>query len=141
LAFLSAAARTTGAGAKIHTAIEFETIHMEIDFDGLRFFEKCFVDDIFVTVNLVLLIGIIGLIQSHGQARSASAAFVQENPDGLNLFVAEICGDLLSGRGCNFEHVVLLTKLFYRTSLELSGLASHHSPDQSDLDVGNPVSW
>jgi hypothetical protein len=112
---------------------------MEIDFNWLRFFEECFVDDIFISVNLVLPISIIGLIQSHGQAGPASPALVQENPDGLHLFVAEICGDLLSGRRCNFEHGVLLAKLFYRMSLEASGLASYHSPDQSNLNVGNPA--
>jgi hypothetical protein len=124
LAFLSAAAGTTRAGAKIDAAIEFETVHLEIHLDGLRFFKKCFVDDVFITVNLVLLIRVIGLIQSHGQAGSASAALVQENPDGLNLFVTEICGDLLSSRCCNFEHAFLPANLIYRTSLELSGLAS-----------------
>jgi hypothetical protein len=108
LAFLSAAASTTGTDVKINAAIKFKSMHMEIDFDGLRFFKKCFVNDEFMTVNLVFLIGIIGLIQSHGQAGPASTAFVQENPDGLHLFVAKICGDLLSGRGCNFKHVVLL---------------------------------
>jgi hypothetical protein len=126
LAFLSAAAGTTGTGTKIDAAVELETIHLEIDLDRLRFFKKCFVDDVFVTVNLILLVRFIGLIQSHGQAGSASAALVQEDPDGLNLFVTEIRGDLLSGRWCNFEHVFLPANLIYRTSHELSGLASQY---------------
>jgi hypothetical protein len=133
LAFLSAAAGTTGTGPKIDSALEFKTIHVEINLDGLRFFKECFVNDVFKAVNLVLLIRIVGLIQSHGQARAASAALVQENPDGLNLFVFKICGNLLSGRWCDFEHDFLPAGFFYRMSLERSGLAhiiagSIHSP-------------
>jgi hypothetical protein len=102
LAFLITAAGASRTGIKIQTAIEFEAVHMKINFDGLRFFEKGFVNDILVPVDFVFLVCIIGLIQSHGQAGTASTAFVEKNPDGLHLFVAEIRGDLLSGRGRNF---------------------------------------
>jgi len=84
---------------------------MEIDLYGFCAFQKIFIDDILVAVHIKLLIRVIGLIQSHGQAGTASAAFVQEDPNGPDFLVLEICRNLFGGRMCYFEHDVLLKKI------------------------------
>jgi hypothetical protein len=106
----AAGAPAVGARAEIDTAIEFETVHMKIDFYGLRTFEELFVDNVGVTLHFKLFIRVIGLIQSHGQAGTASAAFIQKDSYRTNLFVAKIGRDLFGGRSCNFEHGILLEK-------------------------------
>jgi hypothetical protein len=110
LALLFSAAGTAGAGAEIDAAIEFETVHMKVDFYGLCTFEKFLVDDVGIAIHFKLFIRIIGLIQSHGQAGTASASFIQKDSHRTNLFVAKIGRDLFGGRICNFQHGILLKK-------------------------------
>ena len=73
---ICAATASTGCGGKRHVAVEFKAVHMKIDFNRLGFFKKLFVYDVLVTVYFKFLIGVGGLIQSHGQAGAASAAFI-----------------------------------------------------------------
>jgi hypothetical protein len=74
--FICAATASAASRGKLHVAVKFEPILLEVNFNGLCFFEKHFVDEVLVTVHVKFLIGIGGLIQSHGQAGAASAAFV-----------------------------------------------------------------
>jgi hypothetical protein len=83
---------------------------MEINLNGLSALKEILIDDILIAVHIKFLVGIVGLIQSHGQAGSASAAFVQEDPNRTDLLILEICRNLFSGRRCYFEHGVLLKK-------------------------------
>jgi hypothetical protein len=111
LAFLvGAAGAAATAGAEIDAAIEFESVHMKINLYRLGTFEELFVDDIFVPIHFKLFVSVVGLIQSHGQAGSASAAFIQKDSHRANIFVAKIGRDLFGGRSCNFEHGILLKK-------------------------------
>jgi hypothetical protein len=73
---IGAAAAAATAAAELDAAIQLETVHMKIDFYGLGAIQKFLVDDVFKTAHIEFLILFIRLIQSHGQARSASAAFV-----------------------------------------------------------------
>jgi hypothetical protein len=111
LALLIGAAGASPAAAELHVAIQLEAIHMEIDFYRLDAFEEILVDDILVAVHVKIPIRFVRLIQSHGQAGTASAAFVQKNSNGANLLALEICRNLFSGRRCYFEHGVLLKKI------------------------------
>jgi hypothetical protein len=109
----SGAAGTFGAatgttGAKVDAAVQFEAVHVKIDFDGLGLFQEIGVDDKLISVHVEGFVGIGRLIQSHGQAGTASAAFVEENPDRLDLFPFEIFGDLLDCRLRDFKHGTLL---------------------------------
>ena len=104
----SGAASRTSAGAKIHAAIQLETIHVKIDLDGLNPIQERLVHHVLETVHIKLPILIIGLIQSHGQARAASPAFIQKDADGFDLFTVKIGRDLFRGRRCYFEHDCLL---------------------------------
>ena len=103
-------AASASSSTELQTAIQFEPIHMEIDFNGFCAFQEILIDDILIAVHIKLLIRVIGLIQSHGQAGAASAAFVQEDSNRTNLLILEICRNLFSGRRCYFEHGVLLKK-------------------------------
>ena len=77
LAFLRrAAGATTAGGAKINTAIKFESIHVEVNLYGFGAFKELFVDDVGIITHFKFLISVIRLIQSHGKARAASAAFI-----------------------------------------------------------------
>jgi hypothetical protein len=67
---------TASARAEFHATIQFESVHVKIDFDGLSTLKKLIVNDILVTVHLKCLVRIVGLIQSHGQAWPPSAALV-----------------------------------------------------------------
>jgi hypothetical protein len=107
---VGAAGAAATAGVEIDAAIEFESVHMKINLYGLCTFEELFVDDIFVAVHFKLFVSVVGLIQSHGQAGTASAAFVQKDSHRANIFVAKIGRDLFGGRSCNFEHGILLKK-------------------------------
>ena len=109
LALLIRAAGASAA-AELQTAIQFEPIHMKIDLNGFGALQEIFIDDILIAVHIKFLIRVVGLIQSHGQAGTASAAFVQEDPNGTDLFVLEICRNLFCGCRCYFEHGVLLKK-------------------------------
>lgn len=81
---------------------------MEIDLDRLGFFKKVRIDDEFKTVDVKRLVRIGKLIQSHGQARAPSAAFVEKNPDRFDVFSFEILGNLLDCRLCDLKHDTLL---------------------------------
>jgi hypothetical protein len=81
---------------------------MEINLDGSGFFQELFVDHIFETVDIKLLVHFIWLVQSHGQAGAASPTFVQKNPDGFDFLSLKIFGDLFGGSRCDFEHDDLL---------------------------------
>jgi hypothetical protein len=109
LAFLISAACASAAGIQLKPAVQLESIHVKIDLNRFGAIKEIFIDHKLETVNIELLIRIIGLIQSHGQAGSASAAFIEENPDGTNFLALEIGRDLFTGRRCYFEHDVLLT--------------------------------
>jgi hypothetical protein len=109
LAFLIGAARACGAGVKLKTAVQLESIHVKIDFYRFGAIEKIFIDDKLETVYIKLLIRVIGLIQSHGQAGAASAAFIEKNPNGTDFLALKIGRDLFTGRRCYFEHDDLLT--------------------------------
>jgi hypothetical protein len=109
LAFLIGAARASPAVAHLKTAVQFESIHMEIDLDRFGAIEEIFVDHKLETIHIELLIRVIGLIQSHGQAGTASAAFIKEDPNGTDFLAFKIGRNLFTGRRCNFEHDVLLT--------------------------------
>jgi len=110
LTFLSRAAAASATGTKIDTAIEFEPIHVKIHLDGLGAFEELFIDNVLITVDFKPFIGVIWLIQSHGQAGAASTALVQKNTNRPYLFITEICRDLFGGRRCYFKHNILLEK-------------------------------
>jgi len=66
-------------------------------------FHERFVHDKLVIPDVIDVISVSRLIQSHRKGRAASAAFVKKNPDGLNLPVLEIFTDLLLGRGGDFD--------------------------------------
>lgn len=83
-------------------------MHLEINLDGLGLLKKIGIDDELIAIHVKRFIGIGRLIQSHGQAGAASAAFVEENPDRFHIFPFEIFGDLLDCRLCDFEHDTLL---------------------------------
>jgi hypothetical protein len=95
------AARAT-AGIELHGTIEFEPIGLKIDLNGLGTGEKVFVDDVFVTIYVKLLIRIVRLIQSHGQAWTASPAFIEKDPDGTNFLAFEIGRNLFRRRWGNY---------------------------------------
>jgi hypothetical protein len=114
--FLTAArigstAAGAAAGVEFGPAIQLESIHVKIDFYRFGTVQKVFIDDIFKTIHVEFLVLLIRLIQSHGQAWSASSAFVQKNPDGPDLFVLEIGLDLFSGRRGDFKHSILLDSI------------------------------
>jgi hypothetical protein len=96
---------TTGAaGAKVHVAVELETIHVKVHFDRFGSLHELFVHDVLKTVNIIRFVILVRLIQSHSQSRTASPAFVQKDTDRLHLFAFEILGNLLSGRFSYFQH-------------------------------------
>jgi len=81
---------------------------MEINLNGLSFFQKFCIYDEFKTIDVKRLVRIGKLIQSHGQAGAPSAAFVEENPDRFDIFSFEIFGNLLNCRLCDLKHSNLL---------------------------------
>jgi hypothetical protein len=96
---------TTGAaGAKVDVAVELETIHVKVHFDGLGFLHEVLVYDVLETVNIKRFIVFVRLIQSHGQSGAPSPAFVEKDADRLHRFAFEILGNLLSGRFSDFQH-------------------------------------
>ena len=120
---------TTGAtGSEIDTTIEFEAVGVEINFYGLGFIQKVRVDNKFKTIDVKRRVRIGKLIQSHGQSGTSSAAFVEENPDGFDLFSFKILVDLVNCRLSNFEHNTLLGKKIKNLKLsEASGILSIQS--------------
>jgi hypothetical protein len=92
---------------------------MKIDFNGIGFFKKIFVDQILIAIDIKLLIHIVRLIQSHGQTGTASSAFIQENAYGLDFLSLEIFSNLFCGLRCNVKHDFLL-KMDYRPKTALN---------------------
>ena len=65
------------------------------------------VDKVGQTVNLVLVVVFLWFIQNQAQAGSASAAALQENPQGLiQVLLLHKALDGFAGRGGNFDHDV-----------------------------------
>jgi hypothetical protein len=108
--FRGPAATRAPAGVKLYGAIELEAIRLEINLYGLRAVEKIFVNDVFVTIYVKLLVQIIWLIQSHGQAGTASAAFIQKNTDGPNVLAFKVGCNLFRRRWGNYKHGFLLNR-------------------------------
>jgi hypothetical protein len=101
---------TASATSELHVAIQLEPVHVEIDLNGVHPIQEILIDDILIAVHIELLIRIVRLIQSHGQAGAASATFVEKNTNRPHFLILEICRYLFSGRRCYFEHGVLLKK-------------------------------
>jgi hypothetical protein len=95
-------------GAKVDTAVQLEAILLEIHLDGFGFFHEFRVDDEFESVNVKCRVRVGKLIQSHGQAGTPSAAFVEKNADRFDIFSLEVFGNLLNCRLCDLEHNTLL---------------------------------
>jgi hypothetical protein len=98
----------SATGAEVDAAVQLEAVLMKIHLDRLGFFQKFRVDDEFKTVNVKLFVRISKLIQSHGQAGTPSAAFIQKNADGFYIFSLEIFGNLVNCRLCDLKHNALL---------------------------------
>jgi hypothetical protein len=101
-------AATGAASAKVDTAIQFEAVLLEIHFDGFRFFHEFGVDDKLESVDVKCRVRVSQLVQSHGQAGTPSAAFVEKNANRFNFFSLEVFGNLLNCRLCHLEHDTLL---------------------------------
>lgn len=69
-------ASRASSAAEFDAAIEFKAVHVKIDLYGLDTVQEIFVYDVLETFNIKGPILIGGLIQSHGQAGTASPAFV-----------------------------------------------------------------
>jgi hypothetical protein len=109
--FLVGAARpvtaaTAAAGAEIDAGVDSEAIAHEIDADGFGFLVKILIDDELETVHVEYIIGVARLVQSHGQGRPPSSAFVQKDANGLNFLVFKVFRDLVMSRRGNFYHDV-----------------------------------
>jgi hypothetical protein len=89
------ASAAAALGAEIDARIDPETVSHEINGHGLGFFVKLLIDDELEPVHVEDVVGVTRLIQSHGQRRPASSAFVQKDADGRNLLVLEILRDLM----------------------------------------------
>ena len=103
-----AATCATCCRAEFKTTVKFETVNQKIDFNGFCLLEKILIYNVCETVDIKHSIVFFLLIQSHCETRAASAALVQKNPDGLDLFVFKILSDHLCRRGGYLNHVVLL---------------------------------
>lgn len=62
----------------------------EINLDWLNFFHKFFIYDIAEAVNLIDVVCVFRLIQSHGQGRTGSPALIEENSNGARFFPSKI---------------------------------------------------
>ena len=89
------ASAATGTRLELHIGIDFEAYLKEIDFNGLRFFEQVFVDEILIPFNVEYRVVIFRFIQNQTQGRAASSALVQENPYGLDFFAFKVFRNLL----------------------------------------------
>jgi hypothetical protein len=105
------AAGATAAGTEIHGAVDFESVLVKIDLDGLHLLHEAFVDHVGESFDFEHVVSVFRLIQSHGQRGAASASLVEKNPDGRNVFAFEVFGDLLCRRRGYFDHENLLEKL------------------------------
>ena len=110
-------AAAAGTGAEVNAAVEFEAIHGKIYFDGLDFFQKIFVNNVFETIDIIDLIGVFRLIQSHGKSRAASPAFVEKDPNRRNFLAFEIFFNLFGCCRSYLDHVALLSALYVKIIL------------------------
>jgi len=83
-------------------------VNQKVYLYGFCLFEKILIYEVCETVDVVNSIVFLLLIQSHGQARTASPALVQKNSNGLNFLVVKIFGDHLGRRWGYFNHIFLL---------------------------------
>ena len=95
---------TGAAGTEIDTAVELEAHGRKIDFNRLGFLQKFRIDKVLKAIDLKDAVGVLRLIQSHGQGRTASAAGVEKNSDRGNLFVFKVRGNLFGRRRGYFNH-------------------------------------
>lgn len=86
-----AAASASGtAGAELDAGIDLESVPEEIDLYGLRFFTELFFHDKLESVYIKHIVVFFGLIQSHGQGGTSSAASIQKYSNRRDLFAFEI---------------------------------------------------
>jgi hypothetical protein len=95
---------TPAGRAEIDAGVDAEPIAHEINADGFGFLIKFFVDDKLETVDVENIVGVARLIQSHGQRRPSSSAFVQKNTNRLNVLVLKVFRNLLMSRRGDFYH-------------------------------------
>jgi hypothetical protein len=100
------AVAAAAAGAEIDARVDAETISHEIDADGFGLLVKILIDYKLKAVHVEYIVGVARLVQSHGQGRPPSSAFVQEDANGLNFLVLEVFRDLVVSRRGNFYHDV-----------------------------------
>ena len=103
-----AAATRTSTHTEINTAIQLKPVYQIIYFDRFGFFQKIFIDQIFNPVNIINLIVIARLVQSHGQRRPASPSLIKKNANGLGIPTLKIQADLFCCRRGYLYHGVLL---------------------------------
>jgi hypothetical protein len=72
----------------------------------LDLFDELLVNDVFETIDVKNLIGVFWLVQSQCQRRAASAAGIEKNPDGGDLFAFKVFSNLLGCCRGDFNHVL-----------------------------------
>jgi hypothetical protein len=72
-------------------------VDQKINLDRLGALEEILVYHVLKTIDVEHFVVFLRLIQSHGQARAASAALVQKNADWRNFLAPEIGLNLFSG--------------------------------------------
>ena len=101
----AAGAATAAAGlAQVEIGIQVETHSGEVDFYPFCLFHEIFVHNKFVAFDIVGIVGIFRLIQSHGKGGAASAAGIEKNSDRGGFFPLEIVIDLRFGRISQLNH-------------------------------------
>jgi hypothetical protein len=95
-------AATVAPRPEVNAAIKLETVHVEIDLYRIGALQEFLIDDVRESFDIKLFILIVRLVQSHGQTRAASSAFIEKNPNGPNILILEIFGNLCRGRRCYF---------------------------------------
>lgn len=98
------AATAIGVGTELHAGAYLKTIAEKINFNRLCFFIKIFFHDKLNSIDIVNVIRVLRLIQSHCQRGAASAALVQKDPDRRNFLAVKIFSYLLISCFCNFNH-------------------------------------
>jgi len=105
------AAGTAAAGTEVDGTVDLESVLLEIHLDGVHFLHEILVDHVSESLDFIHVIGVFRLIQSHGQRGAASAALVEKDPYGCNVFAFEVLGDLLGCRFSYLDHENLLEKI------------------------------
>ena len=94
------------ASTEVNRTGQSESDIDEVDLDRFYLFNKFFVDDVFESIDFKLLIGLFWLIQSQCQRWAASAARVQENPNGRDFFTFKILSNLMGCCRSDFDHAL-----------------------------------